>query len=77
MGCGCRERCRDKPGDIGVGFNTMLPGDAQRTRGTGLCDRARKGIFRQKALRSIGSEERGHRTEAGCGLGGRACISES
>lgn len=62
---------------LGVGFNTMLPGEAQRTGGTGVCDRARKGTLRQKALRSTGSEQRGHRTGAGCGLGGRARIHES
>lgn len=57
---------------LGVGFNTMLPGGAQRTRGTGVCDRGRKGIFRQEEPRSTGWEHRGHRTRARRGLGGRA-----
>lgn len=62
---------------LGVGFNTMLPGEAQRSRGTGVCNRARKGIFRQKELRSTAWEQSGHRTGAGCGLGGRTRTSES
>lgn len=39
---------------LGVGFNAMLPGEAQRSRGTRVCDRARKGIFRQKELGAQG-----------------------
>lgn len=60
-----------------MGFNTPFPREAQRTRGTGVCDRGRKGIFRQKELRSTGWEHREHRTGAAGGLGGSAHISES
>lgn len=32
-----------------LGLNTTLPGEARTTRGTGVCERERKGIFRRGA----------------------------
>lgn len=52
---GVEERgAEDKLGKVWVGFNNTLPREAQRTRGTRVCDREGKGVFRQKELRSMG-----------------------
>lgn len=54
-----------------MGFNTTLPGAAQRTRGTRVYDRERKGDFRQKELRSTSenTDHTGPEWEGGWGGG--------
>lgn len=52
---------------LGIGFNTTLPGKAQR-----VYDRERKGVFRQKELRSTSenTEDTGLEREGDWGEGG-------
>lgn len=68
---------------LGVDFNTTLPGKAQRARGTRVCDRERKGVFRQKELRHTrsgntkytGLELEGHWEEGPASRGHGQCGS--